>query len=332
VKLLQDDYSIIQPTFVAAVPRVLNIFEERILKEVGQKNFLVRFIFKVAMKYKKWRQKSGVFETPIVDRLVFKKVADKFGGKLTNCLCGGSSINPETSSFIQAALCMRVFLGYGQTEGLAANIVQPLDYIESDTVGVPFPSTQIRLEPVDGYPANCGEILMNGPSIMSGYYKQPELTEKAFVYFEGEKWLKTGDIAKFENDRFYIVGRVKEMFKTSYGEYISPEHLENCFTEGPINDLFICAHPYSDGLIAIIHSEDKSITKRTALSILKERGNELVNERKINKYEIPAHVIITMIPFIELDNGNLITPSFKKRRLRIYEYFAKEIDRAELSK
>ncbi|KAL6122850.1 Long chain fatty acid CoA ligase [Nucleospora cyclopteri] len=326
-KTLQKDFEIIQPSFIAAVPRVLNIFYERIMDQVNELGWFKRFIFKCGLKYKNWRQQSGVYKSWFWDFLVFNKVKKKFGGNLESCLCGGASINPETVKTLNSALCCKIFQGYGQTEGLAANVVQPFDFNDCDTVGVPFVSCKVRLSPVEGYdPKSSGELLMAGPSITEGYYKEPEKTEDAFEIINGERWLKTGDVFRYANNRFYVIGRVKELFKTSYGEYIVPEKLENCFVGGEISEIFITGTKYSDSLMAVVVPKNTNVTEKEILSIIKQRAMKLVENKVINKYEIPTAVYLCNSSFANLNDGKLITPSLKKRRKQIYDYFQMEIE------
>lgn len=327
-KMLQMDYEIAQPDFIAAVPRVLNLFEERINETVSNLNFIKKFLFKVCLWWKRKCVRKGNVKSWLVDKLVFNKVSKKFGGNLKYCLTGGASINPNTVEFLQSTLCMKIFQGYGMTEGLAANIVQPISDIAMDNVGISFTSCKLRLKPVESFPyENYGELLMSGKSLTSGYFKQPEKTEELWEEIDGEKWLKTGDVFKFENDRFYCVGRVKEMFKTSYGEYIVPEHVENCFVGGCIEDIYITGTRDSDSLCAVVVSSKKEWQEEDKmLKYIRDKGMQLAQIRKITKYEIPKAVYVINTPFMELENGELITPSMKKRRGKLYDYFKEEIE------
>ena len=326
-KTIQKDYEIIKPTFIAAVPRVLNLFESKINEEIAKLNFLIRLIFNIALWFKKREVRNGKVNNWLLDTLIFNKIKMKFGNKLEYCLCGGAAIKSETLEFLQATLSCKIFQGYGLTEGLAANIVQPITCFDLNTVGVPYPTCRVRLNPVETYPEpNYGELLLNGPSITEGYYKDEEDTNKLFIEINGERWLRTGDIFKFENDRFYFVARSKELFKTSYGEYIVPEMIENYFIGGPIEDIFITGTKYSDYLCAIVFCSDvQQRNKQTLMQYINTLGERLVKDKKIVKYEIPKAIVIVNKPFIELNNGKLITPSFKKKRNEFFNYFETEI-------
>ena len=328
-KILQKDYEVAKPSFIAAVPRVLNLFEERIKQQVNELNFLKKFIFKICYWFKNRAVKRGQFKSWLVDKLVFNKISNKFGGKLENCLCGAAAINPDTLEFLQTVLSMKIIQGYGLTEGAAANIVQPCTCDKLDTVGIPFPTCKVMLQPVEQFTEeNCGEVLLSGPSITEGYYAQEKLNEETFEVINGVKWLKTGDVMKFRNDRFYVVGRAKTMFKTSYGEYIVPDHVENVFTGDFIQDIFVSGTSFSDNLCAVVVITDKKWQDETkVLEYLKKKGLELVEQRKIVKYEIPSAVYIIDKDFATLENGELITPSMKKRRKLMFEYFKDEIEK-----
>lgn len=327
-KKLQVDFNDAKPNFMAAVPRVLNIFEEKIKGQVDNLNFFKKGLFKLCLWWKKKCVRTGQVKSWLVDKLVFNKVKVKFGGNLEYCLSGGSSINPKTLEYLQAVLCMKIFQGYGLTEGIAANLLQPIDCSLMGTVGIPFPSCKCRLSPVESFPGkNYGELLLAGPPITPGYYKQEDKTAEAIVEIDGERWFKTGDVFKFEDDRFYCVGRVKELFKTSYGEYIVPEHVENNFVGDFIEDIYVTGTLDSDSLCAILVVTNKKWQdEKKVLEFVKTKGLDMAKEGKITKYEIPTAVYITNTPFMELEDGELITPSMKKRRNKLYEHFKTEIE------
>lgn len=332
-KNLQNDMKLIKPTFIVTVPRVLNIFMEKIKATVEKKNFFIRLLFSLAVSFKCWRiRKTGNYKCWLLDKLVFNKIASEFGGSIRTSLCGGASLNPEVLVFMQAVLCIKIFQGYGQTEGFAANIVLPFNSNKFDSVGIPFGPTEVKLQKIHGYDVSdtgidmtkgeVGQILMRGNSVTQGYFKKPEETKNAFT---DDGWLITGDIGYVENGYFKIIGRIKDVFKTSFGEYIIPEKVENLLTGGIINDIFVTYSQFSDYLLAIVVCLDKSISRQEIIDCINERGKRYVSEKLMARYEIPTYFIIINEPFQELDNGNLITPSLKKRRNFIVEYFKDKI-------
>lgn len=321
-KTLQSDFQVIKPSFVTVVPRVLNIFHDKIEERVCALPFLKRLMFRIGMCWKVFMQRFGHQSSWFWDTLVFNKVAAEFGGNLRASLCGGAPVNPNVIRYMQAVLSFKIFQGYGQTEGLGANIVSTMDSTDCASVGVPFPSTKVKLVEDSNLPGSAMHLLMKGPAITKGYYKRNDLTEKSF---DKDGWLITGDVAKYENGRFYIVGRSKDLFKTSFGEYITPEVLENEFSGGIIEDIYITYNVSSDYLLAIVVSSDESVTLQDVVNKIRERGSHLVSEKRIRRYEIPSHFVLIRKPFASYENGNFITPSMKKRRAVIENYFANKI-------
>ncbi len=326
-KNLQEDLKIIKPKFIVTVPRVLNVFAEKIKENIAKRNIFVRLLFKIGVKWKIFKQKFGFYNSFLFDRLIFNKVAQEFGGELKMSLCGGAPLNPEIQEFIQATMCIKIFQGYGQTEGFGANFVMPFYSNNVDSIGVPFPTCRIKLNPVEDFKNsknNTGEILFKGKSFTRGYYKRPEETKKLF---DKDGWLKSGDVAMEKNGFFYIIGRVKDIFKTSFGEYIVPEKVELAFTGlNFIQDIFVTVTKYSNFLVAIVVSTNKNITESDVTQKCKNFAKKLLEEKKLKKYEIPDRFIIIRKNFIDLENSeNLITPSLKKKRNALAKYFEKEI-------
>lgn len=328
-KTLQLDFQVIKPTFVTVVPRVLNIFHDKIEEKVNALPLLKRLMFRAGLVWKIFMQMFGYQSSWFWDTLVFNKVASEFGGRLRASLCGGAPVNPNVIRYMQAVLSIKIFQGYGQTEGIGANIVSTMDSADCASVGVPFPSTKIKLVDDSSLIGSAMHMLMKGPAITKGYYKRDDLTEKSF---DKDGWLITGDVVKYENGRFYIVGRSKDLFKTSFGEYITPEVLENEFSGGIIEDIYITYNVSSDYLLAIVVSTDEGVTIQDVVNKIRERGSHLVSEKRIRRYEIPSHFVLIRKPFASYENGNFITPSMKKKRALIENHFAGEIKKGFATK
>ncbi|KAF9763769.1 Long-chain-fatty-acid--CoA ligase 1 [Nosema granulosis] len=325
-KIIQKDYLIIKPTFIAAVPRVLNLFKEKIEEQLSKRSWFTRFIFNLALKLKIWRQSSGVFENWLLDTLIFNRIRREFGGRIRGILCGSAPLNPNVLTFLEAVLCAQIFQGYGQTETTGATTLKPIDFYEFNNVGIPFPSNKIKLVPVQGYDHDCGEMYVKGCNITKGYFKRPEDTAELF---DNDGWLKTGDIVRVEDGVFNIVGRRKEIFKTSFGEYIVPEKIENLFIGGIIQDIFITGGTYSDKLTAIVVCPDTSVDKAHLLEYIEKKGKGFVENKKINKYEIPSYIILLHKGFDTYTGKEFLTPTAKKRRNNIEKYFKEEIVKAQ---
>lgn len=322
LKALQNDFKIIKPTFITVVPRVLNVFKSKIEEKVNNLSFIKRAIFKIGLSWKLFMLKFGYVSSWFWDSLVFNKISSEFGGAINGSLCGGAAINPDVINFMKVVLSAKIFQGYGQTEGIGANIVSPIISKDVSSVGVPFVTTQIKLVYSDDLPPSCGHLYMRGPCIMQGYYKREDLTKKAF---DKGGWLITGDICKYENGMFYVVGRSKDLFKTSFGEYITPEVIENLLSGGIVEDIYVTYSLGHDYLLAIVVCSDENVSILDVANKIKERGSHLVSEKKMARYEIPAHFVLVREPFISINDGKLITPSLKKRRREFESFFESKI-------
>ena len=149
------------------------------------------------------------------DRLVFRKIRDRFGGRLRYFLCGGAPLDKTINEFMWI-IGMPVFNGYGLTETSPAVAISGLGICGSIPSARPA-GTELKL-------AEDGELLVKGPQVMEGYYKNDEATMETFE----DGWFKTGDIAKIDEEGFvYIVDRKKEIIVTAGGKNIAPQPIEN---------------------------------------------------------------------------------------------------------
>jgi long-chain acyl-CoA synthetase len=147
---------------------------------------------------------------------LFAKVRAIFGGRLRMALTGAAPISPAVLEFFHAA-GVPVLEGYGMTESTAVGTVTTLDRFRIGTVGVAAPGVRLRC-------AEDGEILMAGPHVFAGYWRDGVATEQTIV----DGWLHTGDLGRLDEDGFLtITGRKKDIIITSGGKNIAPANLEN---------------------------------------------------------------------------------------------------------
>jgi long-chain acyl-CoA synthetase len=147
---------------------------------------------------------------------LFAKVRAVFGGRLRMALSGAAPISPAVLEFFAAA-GVPILEGYGMTETTGVGTVNTLDHHRIGSVGVAAPGTRVRL-------ADDGEVLMSGPHIFAGYWRNPAAT--AAVLQDG--WLHTGDLGELDADGFLtITGRKKDIIITAGGKNIAPANLEN---------------------------------------------------------------------------------------------------------
>ncbi|MDX1471703.1 MAG: long-chain fatty acid--CoA ligase, partial [Flavobacteriaceae bacterium] len=214
----------IKPHLMSVVPRLLEKVYDKIYAKgselTGIKNKLFHWAIELAEKWKPYGENGAWynFQLGIVNKLVFSKWRAALGGELHTMVSGSAPLQPRLTRIFSAA-GMQVMEGYGLTEtSPVVSVGMYKDHMfKVGTVGKPIPNVEVKI-------AEDGEILIKGPNVMMGYYKDPEKTAEVMT----GKYFHTGDKGEIDSDGFLkITGRKKEMFKTSGGKYVIPTLLEN---------------------------------------------------------------------------------------------------------
>ena len=224
---LIDNLGVVQPTFMAAAPRIFEKVYNRVVTGAqeagGVKLRLFRWSVAVGREVSRIRQAGReptgllALKYAIADILVFSKLKQRFGGKVRFFISGSAPLSLEMAEFFHAADIL-ILEGYGLTESSAASFVNRPDEYKFGTVGKAVPGTEIRIAPEDG------EILMRGRGIMRGYYNLPDVSADTLT---PDRWLRTGDIGVVDDEGFLrITDRKKNLIKTSGGKYVAPQKLE----------------------------------------------------------------------------------------------------------
>ncbi|WP_455168770.1 AMP-dependent synthetase/ligase [Aegicerativicinus sediminis] len=219
-----DNAREIQPIFMTVVPRLLEKVFDKIHAKgeelTGIKKALFFWAISLGEKWEPYGKNGWWYETQlkVARKLIFSKWQAALGGELISMVSGSAPLQPRLARIFGAA-GMPVMEGYGLTETSPVVSVGQLadNNYKIGTVGKPIPRVEVKI-------AEDGEILVKGPNIMKGYYKDPERTAEVMTgdYFH------TGDKGIIDEDGFLkITGRKKEMFKTSGGKYVIPALLEN---------------------------------------------------------------------------------------------------------
>ena len=167
------------------------------------------------------KQPAGLFKLKfaIADKLVFKKIRDRIGGRLQFCISGGAPLGKELAEFFNG-MNIRIFEGYGLTETSPIITFNSPDGICYGSVGRVIDGGEVRI-------AEDGEILSKGPQNCPGYFNNPEATAELIE----DGWLKTGDIGYLDANRFlFITDRKKDIIVTSGGKNVAPQPLEGLLT------------------------------------------------------------------------------------------------------
>lgn len=229
VDKIVDNLGIVKPTFMGAAPRIFEKAYARIITmqaaEGGAKEKIFKKAFQVGLKVEELKRdgKSIPFglkvQHGLMDKLVFSKIRERFGGRVRFFISGSAALNRDIAEWFGAA-GIQILEGYGLTETSAGSFVNlPWDN-RFGTVGPVFPTSEVKLGEND-------EILIRGPGVMDGYHNLPEATAETL---DAEGWLHTGDKGSLDADGYLrITGRIKELFKTSGGKYIAPPAIEAKF-------------------------------------------------------------------------------------------------------
>jgi long-chain acyl-CoA synthetase len=249
-----------RPTIMAAVPKIWDIIKKGAEAKAKAGGNVKHFIFQTAVSTKIAMKKMGM-DTPLFNALVFKKIGEITGGRLKVAISGGGPLDKQVQEFCSVAICP-VIQGYGLTETLGGNCIQPIGDTRTGVVGIPLSSVEVRLIDAvteDGsghvcdthgrpYLANdttnangepCkgrGEILIGGNTLSDGYFKMPKETKESYITTDGsnpwdaQRWFATGDIGEWTPDGcIKIVDRKKNLVKLLGGEYVPIENMESKF-------------------------------------------------------------------------------------------------------
>ena len=223
------DINDVKPDVFTTVPRVLEKVYDKIIEKgkalTGIKRKIFFWAVELGLKFQE-PEKNGIFynlKLSIARKLIFTKWQEALGGNIKIIVSGGAALQERLARIFWAA-DLKVLEGYGLTETspvIAVNSYLPHG-LKFGTVGKPLKNLEVKI-------ASDGEILVKGPSISTGYYKNEEATKEAF---DENGFFKTGDIGEITSDGFLkITDRKKEMFKTAGGKYIAPQSIENKLME-----------------------------------------------------------------------------------------------------
>lgn len=223
------DINDVNPQVFTTVPRVLEKVYDKVIEKgkalTGIKKSLFFWAVQLGHQYQEPKLNSAWynFRLSIARKLIFSKWQEALGGNIKFIISGGAALQQRLARIFWAA-DIKVLEGYGLTE--TSPVIAVNSWHEND---VKFGSVGRVLKNLDVKIAEDGEILVKGPSITSGYYRNPEATKETI---DQDGYLHTGDIGELTKDGFLkITDRKKEIFKTAGGKYVAPQVMENKLME-----------------------------------------------------------------------------------------------------
>jgi len=349
VKHILDDVGVLKPTFFCGVPRIFDRIYSAVMAKMNA-SFVAGMLYKFASSRKFGNMKKGIPQSqaaPLMDKIIFNKIKARLGGNVRIMISGGAPLAPHVEKFLRVAMCCSVIQGYGLTETCAASFLAvPDDLGMFATIGVPFPCCEYRLEAVpemNYFPSSDpprGEVIIRGPSVFAGYYKDEKQTKGAI---DADGFFHTGDIGEITSvGALKIIDRKKNIFKLSQGEYVAVEVLESNYKKNlNFEQVWVYGNSFENCLVAVVvPSEDKLIAwakekgiagdyaalcktpeaNAMLLSELKKTGKEA----KMKGFEIVKAIHLDAVQF-SVEN-DLLTPTFKLKRPQLLKHYQSEVD------
>ena len=334
---LPMDLASFKPTFVLAVPRIFEkIYNGAEAKaEAAGKGNIFRKAAAVAIAYSEALDKKSI--SPILklkhglfDKLVYSKIRAGMGGRVEAAISGGAPLGARLGHFYRGA-GVTVLEGYGLTETTAGATLNLIGAQRVGSVGRPIPGTSVKI-------AEDGEVLLRGPIVMEGYWQNQAANDEVF---DSERWFKSGDLGKLDDDGFlYIVGRKKELIVTAGGKNVAPAVLEDRLRAHPLVSQCMVVGD-NQPFIAALVTVDPDALKAWVANNKKDGAsiNDLVNDPDLiaviqtavddaNKAVSKAESIrkFTILPTDFTIAGGHLTAKLSVKRHVVAKEFAKEID------
>jgi long-chain acyl-CoA synthetase len=325
IKTVAEDLVHCRPTVLLCVPRLWEKIFEKIDAGLRDASPVKRAVFGLAKSLGSIRLadshvypgRSASFRAKISDKLVGQKLRQKLGmDQCRQVVTGSAPTRADVMEFFASfGLCIREV--YGLTENLCLGVLNDLDHMVIGSCGKSFPGGEIRL-------ANDGEIQFRANWIFKGYHKNPSATAEAFT---ADGWFTTGDLGQMDKDGYLrIVGRKKELIKTSGGKYVTPVPIEE---QLKIHHLVGDAMVVGDGkkfCVALIGLDPETSKDESHETILNELTQALEKlNQNLASFESIKRLGILKNGF-SVEDGTL-TPSMKLKRNVILEKYKTLVDR-----
>lgn len=275
--------------FMIVVPAFLKLLKAGIETEINNGPKIKKTLFNILYKIAKYTPSYRI------RKLLFKKIHDKFGGKFSGCVAGGAPLDSAVGDFFDT-IGIKVYEGYGLSETSPVVSVN-IDRVTS-SVGKPLNSFESKIDP------KTSEIMLKGPSVMKGYYHQPEMTAEVI---EPDGWLHTGDMGRIDkHGNIFITGRIKNMIVLSGGKKVFPEEVEAVLEKSHyLSEVCVLGMARAGGskdgtediVAVVVPKEDllKKVTDDKELNrIIREEVKYLSNQ--LASYKRPINIIIRKEP------------------------------------
>lgn len=338
--LILDDLAATHPTHFPSVPRLFEKAHQKALDKVLDAGGVKERLFDWAVAVGRRHAELVAAGKPvgmtlrarhaIADRLVLHKVRALFGPRMRQAITGAAPISREVLEFFRA--CGIVLLeGYGMTETTAGSTLNTTDAYKFGAVGRPLPDTELTI-------AEDGEILMRGPHIFAGYYRNREATEEAI---DPDGWLHSGDLGSIDDDGFLsITGRTKDLIITSSGKNITPVNVEAAIRECRWVSQAVVYGDNRSYLVALVTLDPDEIPALAArvgiepdpVAMARDERVRAAVQEGIDAANAQFARIEQVKRFAVLDHdltqeGGELTPTMKIKRALVYDMYREAFER-----
>ena len=330
----------VRPTVMMSVPRVYEMMHERILNTVKEGSPARQKIFhwsvgvgsKVSQAIQQKKKPSSMLslKASIADKLVFKKIKARTGGRLRFFVSGGAPLSKAIAEFFHAAGIL-ILEGYGLTETSPVICVNRPDQWKFGTVGPMIPGIEVKI-------AEDGEILSRGPHIMQGYFNKPSDTAEAI---DADGWFHTGDIGEIDEEGFLtITDRKKNLLILSNGKNVAPQPIENQLKQSPYISEIMLLGDQRRTITALIvpnydalkeFAEEQQLEAEDIPALLQTQEVQRLIRGEINQYS-PDYADFERVRMFTLmekefsEESGEMTPTLKLKRSVIMENHKATID------
>jgi long-chain acyl-CoA synthetase len=328
----------VKPHYFPSVPRIFEKIYTAATSKAEKDGGPRKLIFNWAIGVgRRMRELERAGRTPwpplriqheIADRLVLSHIRNLFGGRIIEAVTGAAPINPEILRFFDAAGVL-VVEGWGMTETSTAATISTAEDFKFGTIGKPFPGCEVKV-------AEDGEILVRGPNVFQGYYKNEEATREALV----DGWLHTGDLGEIDPDGFIkITGRKKDIIITAGGKNITPANIEGEVKQHPLVSQCVLIgdrRPYLTALVTLDPEEavkfaqdhdlpqdpealaSNPLVRQAIEEHIEEINHKFARVEQVKKFEI--------LPRDLSQEGGELTPTLKVKRAVVASKYADQIE------
>ena len=305
---LTRNFQEIQPTIIFTVPMVVEKFYNTIEKTIMAKNH-GDLILKFGLGAAKFAHRFGSRVETRIQQKLFEEIHKTFGGHLRLFIVGAAAIDPVVVENFKR-FGIGTYVGYGMTECAPLISCNHDALFTTDTVGNAIPGVEIKIDKPNRH--GVGEVMVKGPNVMLGYYKNEELTKETITE---DGWLHTGDLGKFnEEGRLQLTGRVKNMILSANGENVYPEEIEYLLNKNPYiaesmvvgnadNEVEAKIYPDTEAIAEKLQKDKDQLTPEMIKSFLEDVVKEV--NRKLPKYKNILSVDVRENEFIKTTTAKI---------------------------